>query len=103
QRVGPGGNDDSPDKADGRVHEGPAEIPAERKPDDDQRRYRRIRQNMDDGGAHIVVALRLAMGVLVLGKLDVVDFAAAIERHAYPENVRLGDFFERFEIAAARG
>ena len=102
QRVGPGGDDDRADDADERVHEGPAEIPSEREPDDDQERNRRVGQHVNDGGAHVVVAVRGGVRVLVFGELDVVDLAAS-ERHARGERVRLRDLVERFQVAAARG
>src|SRR5579862_7724643 len=56
---------------------------------------------MDDSGAHVVVAMRPAMRVLVLGELDGVYLAAAIEQHAGREGVRLRDFADGFEIAVS--
>src|SRR5208283_121366 len=39
--------------------------------------------------------------MLVLGKFDRVDLAAAVERHAGGESVRLRDFADGFEIAVS--
>src|ERR1700675_4789256 len=56
---------------------------------------------MDDGGAHVVVAMRGAVRMLVLGKFDRVDLAAVVEQYAGRESVWLRDFADGFEIAVA--
>ena len=58
---------------------------------------------MDDGRAHIVVAVRRGGRVLVFLERDGVDLAAAVDRDARGKGVRLGNFLDRFQITAAGG
>jgi hypothetical protein len=55
---------------------------------------------MDDGGSHIVVAMRRTMRVLMLPESDGVDIAAAVEAHERSEFMRLRDSIDRFEKTA---
>ena len=56
---------------------------------------------MDDRGAHVVVARRCAMRVLVLLEDDRVPLA--VDRDLGHERVRFGNFVDRFQIIAPVG
>src|SRR5579863_6982629 len=61
----PARDDERADKACQRVHPDPAELARQQQADDHQHRDRSVSRDMDDGGAHIVVAvMRFMSGVL---------------------------------------
>ena len=102
EAISPSGDDHRANQAGDRIHPGPAEQAAEQQADNDHHRNRSVAQHVDDGGTHIVVALHRAVGMFMLDELDGVDLAAAIERHAGDESVRLRDFADSLEIARPR-
>jgi hypothetical protein len=53
-------------------------VPPNGKADDDDNRHRGICHHMDNGGTHVVVAMRCAVGMLVLSKFDDMDIAAVM-------------------------
>ena len=69
ETISPGGDDDGTAKTDDRVHPRPAKEATKKQPDDDQHRNPRIRQDMNDGGAHVVVARRCTVCVLVISEV----------------------------------
>ncbi len=76
------------DNADRGVHPRPAEQPSKGKADNDGDRNGRVSCHMDDCGAHVVVARRRAMRMLVLPEHDRAGFA--VDRDVGRERVGLG-------------
>ena len=74
QAEGPTGDDAGTDDAGERVHPEPAERAGEQQADDHQHRNGGVGDDVDHGGAHVVVAMRRAVRVLVLFESDGVDF-----------------------------
>lgn len=58
---------------------------------------RSVGDDVDDGGAHIIVAMRTVVHVFMLLEHHVMRLGA--DFHGCREGVRLGNFVDRFEIA----
>ena len=56
---------------------------------------------MNNGGSHIIVTPCRALCMFMFNEFDRMSFAAVFKRHLGCERVRLGDFADRFKVAAA--
>src|SRR3984957_2533910 len=83
------------------VHPKPPKSSGEQQADDDEYRYSGICHHMDHGSAHIVIAVRLAMCVLMLFE----DHRMFIAGNSYMrhESMRLRNFLYGFEIPPTIG
>ena len=81
------------DDAGERVHPEPAKGAGEQQANDDENRHGGVGDDVNDGGAHIVVARGRDVWVFVLDKLDGVAFAANVQMRR--ESVRFWNFLDR--------
>ena len=98
QAVRPACDDASADNAREWIHPQPTKGAGEQQAHDHQHGHSRIGRDVDHGGAHVVVAIRRSVRVLVLFEDDGIILLA--DPHMRRERVRLGNFFNRFQIAA---
>ena len=75
QAIGPNSDDDGTTQTRDRVHPYPPKKSTERQADDNKHRDCRIRQDMNDGSAHIVITMRCAVRVLMFLEIDRVGAA----------------------------
>ena len=99
QAVGPACDDERTDDAGERVHPEPAKSAGEQQAYDDENRHRGVGEDVDDGGAHIIVAMRGFLAMFVLDEIHGVTFAANVQMRR--ESVRFWNFLDRLHIAAA--
>ena len=100
QAEGPAGDDAGADDAGERVHPQPAEGAGEQQADDHQHRDGGVGHDVDDGGAHVVVAMRGAVRVLRVRQRRRVS---SPRWRPHREGMGFGDFVDRFKKAGARG
>src|SRR5208282_193365 len=82
-----------------RVHPEPAKRAGEQQPHDDENRYGGVSDDLDNGGAHIVVAMRGFLAMFVLDKIHGGTFAANVQMRR--ESVRFWNFLNGLHIAVA--
>src|SRR5271169_4762436 len=99
QPVRPTGDDARADDARERVHPGPAKSAGQDQADDDQHRYGGVGDDVNSGSAHVVVASRRAVCVLMFLKNDGVG--SPVDSDIGVESVRLRNFIDGFQKVAA--
>jgi hypothetical protein len=102
QAIGPTRNDAGSHNARKGVHPQPAEAAGQKQPDDDQHRHGGVRHDVNDSGAHVVVALRAVIVVIVFAEGKVTYLLPYRVDHADMdfESVRLGNVLAGFQIVA---
>src|SRR3984957_3880817 len=101
QTIGPTGDHAGPYDARERVHPEPAKGAGEQQADDDENRNSSIRNDMNDGGAHVIVPVRRFIRMLVLLESDRVVFTPKPDLRR--KGMRFRDFLNRLQKAVARG
>jgi hypothetical protein len=74
EAVSPNSDNDRSNQTHHWIHPCPAQQAPKQKADDDQQRHCRVRQNVNDRGPHIVIAISRTVCVLMLGKFDGAGF-----------------------------
>jgi hypothetical protein len=83
-----------------RVHPQPAEGTRQEQADDDQHRHCRVRHHVDDRGSHVVVAVRGAVGVVIVVMfVERNRVIVAIDGHADKERVGFRYLVLAFQVS----
>src|ERR1700738_3981725 len=98
QAVRPTGNDASTDDASKRVHPKPPEGTGKKKANNDEKRYGGIRNHVDPGGTHVVVASRRSVRMFVFFENDGIILCA--DPHCRREGVRFRNLIARLQETA---
>ena len=99
QGIGPAGDHEGADDSCQRVHPEPTERERQRQSYNDENGNRRVGDDVNDRGPHVVIARRRAVCLFVLYKIDGVTLAAHLEIRR--EGVRFWDFLDGLHVAVA--